>query len=68
MDEWDSKNNICKIVLNLEPEKLIQFARTLRRMNISSAALFPGLGGFSRSLGEHLFHYDELAQMGAGEM
>jgi hypothetical protein len=62
MDEWDSKNNICKIVLNLEPEKLIQFARTLRRMNISSAALFPGLDGFSRSLGEHLFHYDELAQ------
>jgi hypothetical protein len=68
MDKWDSENNICKIVLDLEPEKLIQFARMLRRMNISSAALFPGLDGFARSLGEHLFHYDELAQMGAGEM
>ena len=66
MDEWNSENNICKIVLDLELEKLIQFARKLRRMNISSAALFPGLDGFSRSLGEHLFHYDELAQMGAG--
>jgi hypothetical protein len=66
MEEWDSKNNICKIVLDLEPEKLIQFARKLRRMNISSAALFPGLDGFCRSLGEHLFHYDYLARTGAG--
>ena len=62
------KNNVRKIVLDLEPKKLIQFARTLRGMNISSAALFPGLDGFSRSLGEHLFHYEKLAQMGAGEM
>jgi len=68
MNEWNSKNNVRKIVLDLEPKKLIEFARILRRMNISSAALFPGLDGFSRSLGEHLFHYEELAQMGAGEM
>jgi hypothetical protein len=32
----------------------------LKRMNLSSAALFPGLDGFARSLGEHLFHFDEL--------
>jgi hypothetical protein len=68
MNGWNSTNNIRKIVLNLETNNLIEFARTLRRMNISSAALFPGLDGFSRSLGEHLFHYEELAQMGTGEM
>src|SRR5262249_23224368 len=50
MNGWNLKNNIRKIVLNLETNNLIEFARTLRRMNISSAALFPGLDGFCRSL------------------
>jgi len=68
MNGWNLKNNIRKIVLNLETNNLIEFARTLRRMNISSAALFPGLDGFCRSLGEHLFHYKELAEMGTGKM
>jgi hypothetical protein len=68
MNEWKSKNNVRKIVLDLKPKNLIEFARALRRMNIGSAALFPGLDGFSRSLGEHLFHYEELAKIGAGEM
>ena len=67
MDAWYSRDNICKIVLDLELGKLIQFGRMLKRMNISSAALFPGLDGFSRSLGEHIFHYYELASTGAGK-
>jgi hypothetical protein len=40
--------------LVVEQEQRIEMLRELRRMNIHSASLFPGLDGFARSLGIHL--------------
>ena len=57
MDEWNSGKNVYKLRLELTPAKRGEFARMLKRMNVSEAALFPGLDGFARSLGEHLLHY-----------
>jgi FRG domain len=62
MGGWDSSDHVLKLKLQLKLGQLIEFAKMLRRMNISSAALFPGLDGMARSLGEHIFHYDELAE------
>ena len=36
------------------------FVKNLKRMNVSSTVLFPGLDSFARSLGEELPHYDEI--------
>jgi hypothetical protein len=55
---------ILKLVLDLDLEKLVQFVGRLRRMNVNSAVLFPGLDGFARSLGEQLIHFRELATGG----
>jgi hypothetical protein len=35
-------------------------------MNLSYAALFRGLDGFARSIGQQIVHYEELADGGAG--
>jgi hypothetical protein len=50
-------SNVIKFELSLRRDELINFARKLKVMNISSAALFPGLDGFCRSLEEQLFHF-----------
>src|SRR6266446_2699427 len=60
MNGWKSENNVYKLRLVLTHEERAVFARMLKRMNLSSAALFPGLDGFARSLGEHLVHFNEL--------
>src|SRR5262249_44586262 len=60
MDGWNSEKNVYKLRLVLTHAKRTEFARKLKSMNLSSAALFPGLDGFARSLGEHLFYFDEL--------
>jgi hypothetical protein len=60
MDGWTSEEHVYKLRLVLTDAERVEFARMLKRMNLSSAALFPGLDGFARSLGEHLFHFDEL--------
>ena len=61
MSGWDDKNNIIEFHLELEGGDLAEFARKLKLMNISSAALFPGLEGFARSLGEHVLHFREIS-------
>jgi hypothetical protein len=60
MNGWKSKNNVYMLRLRLTHKERAEFARMLKRMNLSEAALFPGLDGFARSLGEHLLHFDEL--------
>lgn len=60
LDGCYEKKNIVKLCLNLTKETARTFASQLRRMNIDAAALFPGLDGFSRSLAERVFHYEDL--------
>jgi hypothetical protein len=60
MNGWKSGKNVYKLRLVLTPKERAEFARMLKRMNLSSAALFPGLDGFARSLGEHLLHFNEV--------
>src|SRR3954454_24669209 len=65
MDNWESRENVRKLILNLDQSELIDFARKLKIMNISSAAVFPGLDGFCRSLEEHLFSFPKPHRRGA---
>jgi hypothetical protein len=60
MPRWEDENNVYKLRLVLTDNERAGFARMLKRMNLSEAALFPGLDGFARSLGEHLLHFNEL--------
>jgi hypothetical protein len=53
----DRPENVVKLSFGLDNQSVRSFATQLRRMNIDSAALFPGLDGFSRSLGERVFQY-----------
>jgi hypothetical protein len=62
MKQWSEKGNILKLSLDLDTAEVALFAAMLKKMNLSSAALFLGLDGFARSLGEHLLHYRELAE------
>jgi hypothetical protein len=66
MDGWRSKDSVVKLRLEMAPDKATEFVRNLKSMNLSFAALFPGLEGFARSIGQQLFHYKELAKTGAG--
>jgi hypothetical protein len=66
MSGWDSTNNIVKLRLDFDREAAIEFARNLRSMNLSFAALFPGFDGFPRSVGQQIFHYAALAINKAG--
>ena len=47
---------VRKLVLaqDAEPDQRIAMLKELRRMNIHSASLFPGLDGFARSFGIEL--------------
>ncbi|MDO8378256.1 FRG domain-containing protein [Phenylobacterium sp.] len=58
----DPQPGIVKLKLNLNRAETLNFAEQLRRMNVSSAVLFPGLDGFSRALGEEVFLYADLAR------
>jgi hypothetical protein len=60
MKGWDLGENISKLYLRFENNKKVEAVKTLKRMNVSSAVLFPGLDGFARSLGEELPFYDEI--------
>jgi hypothetical protein len=66
MDRWQSKDNVVKLRLEMAPDEATEFVRNLKSMNLSFAALFPGLEGFARSIGQQLFHYKDLADTGAG--
>jgi hypothetical protein len=65
MPASDSKDNVVKLRL-VHPKKAVEFVRHLKNMNLSFAALFPGLEGFARSIGQQICHYDKLADKGAG--
>jgi hypothetical protein len=60
MKGWEDEENVYKLRLELTDSERPVFVGMLRRMNLSEAALFPGLDGFARSLGEHLLHFNEL--------
>ena len=66
MHDWELNSNVLKLSLRLDQQKAIEFAWHLKLMNLSSAALFPGLDGFARSIGQQIFHYQELADDEAG--
>ena len=57
---WNSRDNVRKLHLCFERANWLNAVKTLKRMNVSSTVLFPGLDGFARSLGEELPQYDEI--------
>jgi hypothetical protein len=60
MEGWQLKENVFKLYLDFDINRKKAAVTTLRRMNVSSTVLFPGLDGFARSLGEELPFYDEI--------
>jgi hypothetical protein len=66
MSGYDSEDNVVKLSLKLDKTQGIEFGRHLKNMNLGSAALFPGLDGFARSIGQQIFHYQQLARDRAG--
>jgi hypothetical protein len=66
MPGWTLESDVIKLVLKLDKGAATEFVRYLKSMNLSFAALFPGLDGFARSIGQQIFHYRELANIGAG--
>jgi FRG domain-containing protein len=60
MDGWEQGANVRKLLLTFSQAELVETAKTLKRMNLSSAALFPGLDGFAASLGEQLSFFDDV--------
>lgn len=67
MAGWKNERHVVKLKLKLGSENLHQFARMLRKMNVGSAALFPGLDGVAKSLGESLFLFQSFARSRTGE-
>jgi hypothetical protein len=66
MSDWHLDSNVVRLFLKLNKQKTIEFAHNLKSMNLSFAALFPGLEGFARSIGQELFHYRDLADDSSG--
>jgi hypothetical protein len=66
MDGWNSRDNLLKLCLELSQDEARTFARKLKDMNISFAALFPGLDGFGMSINQQIVHYHELGGQQAG--
>jgi hypothetical protein len=62
MSGW--QDNVVKICLELDSQSAKEFARNLKSMNLSFAALFPGLEGFARSIGQQMLHYRYLERAG----
>src|SRR5262249_1853263 len=60
MRGWDLGKNVCKLYLRFDDTKKVEALKLLKRMNVTSTVLFPGLDGFARSLGEELLFYDEV--------
>jgi FRG domain len=59
LNGWESDANVVQLELKMNKEQFREFARWIRRMNVSSATLFPGIDGFARSFGEHIFHFEQ---------
>lgn len=67
MGGWDSKENILKLRLEMALADLVRFVVALRRMNVDSAVLFPGLDGFARSLHERVPLMADFAKRSIGD-
>jgi len=67
MNGWKLASNVVKLHLEMDKQKMREFADFVKKMNISSAALFPGLDGVARSLGEHIFFYEDFVKRKVGE-
>jgi hypothetical protein len=66
MDGWKIAKHLKKLYLNLNEEQATRFARSLKDMNVSFAALFPGLDGFAKSINQQIRHYDQLGRQKSG--
>lgn len=55
-----------KLKFKLADQETRTFAKNLKLMNLGFEALFPGLDGFARSIGQNIVHYHELAEGRAG--
>jgi hypothetical protein len=62
MKGWNLPKNIIKLRLSMGMDEFARFATALRRMNIDSAVLFPGVDGFARSIAERLPFYLDLGR------
>jgi hypothetical protein len=62
----DLPRNVVKLKLILKNRKAIEFDSRLKNMNLSFAALFPGLEGFARSIEQQILHYRKLADERTG--
>ena len=66
MSGWDSPEHLLRIRFDMDRTEVARFVVTLRRMNVDSAVLFPGLDGFARSLVEKVPLYVDLARRKIG--
>jgi hypothetical protein len=66
MGGWKSAKHLKKMYLNLNEEQATRFARSLKDMNISFAALFLGLDGFAKSFNQQIGHYDQRGREKSG--
>ena len=62
MEGWDDSAHVTKLVLDFDKTQCKAAYHSLMGMNISSASLFPGLDGYSRSLRERITLYEGLTQ------
>ncbi len=67
MDGWDSSSNIIKLLVKLNRPELVKVFIMLRKMNVFSAVLFPGLDGFARSLRDSIPLYEDFARRKIGQ-
>jgi hypothetical protein len=66
MSDFKEPHSVIKLRLLMKSAETHEFTRLLRRMNITSTALFPGVDGLARSLGENLLLYASLAEAKTG--
>jgi hypothetical protein len=66
MKGWESTDNIYKIRLLMTSTEKRNFAEVLRKMNVSSSVLFPGLDGFTKAFGERLTYFENLVDRDIG--
>lgn len=66
MDGSNLEGNVLKLFLDFDKKEASRFARNLKAINVSMAALFPGLDGFARSINQQIGHYHELGIGQAG--
>jgi hypothetical protein len=57
----NGRDNLTELVINITKETKRDFLRSLHRMNINRATLFPGLQGFAESLRTRIPHYPSLS-------